>query len=207
MDRKASIVIRAGLSGLAAAYELTKARWKVTVLEGRERTGGRVRTFGFRDDPHLHCELGGEWVGRRHTHMKTLCNEFGLKQKELSNPVASWDQVRRNSEARSNPEELSTIWLHKAVRYQLRFLISVQRYEPGSCRLCWLRDLLILFYLTLKEFRIDSECYQLHMSGFLRCISSAPSKHRSLKLPIFSLATRAATCANLGHPTFSAVRV
>src|ERR1022692_3126926 len=79
MDRKSCIVIGAGLSGLAAAYELTKARWKVTVLEARERTGGRVLTFRFRDAPHLYCELGGEWIGRGLKHMKALCNEFGLE--------------------------------------------------------------------------------------------------------------------------------
>ena len=79
MDQKSCIVIGAGLSGLAAAYELTKARWKVTVLEARERTGGRVLTFRFRAAPHLYCELGGEWIGRGHRQMKTLCHEFGLE--------------------------------------------------------------------------------------------------------------------------------
>jgi monoamine oxidase len=78
MDRNSCIVIGAGLSGLAAAYELTKARWRVTVLEARERTGGRVLTFRFPNAPHLYCELGGEWIGRGHKHMKALCNEFGL---------------------------------------------------------------------------------------------------------------------------------
>src|ERR1700693_6186845 len=73
MDRKSCIVIGAGLSGLAAAYELTKARWRVIVLEARDRTGGRVRTFRFPEAPHLYCELGGEWVGRGHKHMKALC--------------------------------------------------------------------------------------------------------------------------------------
>lgn len=80
MDRKSCIVIGAGLSGLSAAYELTKARWKVTVLEAQGRTGGRVLTFRFKDHaPDLYCELGGEWIGRGHKHMKALCNEFGLE--------------------------------------------------------------------------------------------------------------------------------
>jgi monoamine oxidase len=80
MNPRSCIVIGAGLSGLAAAYELTKARWEVTVLEARERTGGRVLTFRFLDDaPDLYCELGGEWIGRGHKHMKALCQEFGLE--------------------------------------------------------------------------------------------------------------------------------
>ena len=78
MERKSCIVIGAGLSGLAAAYELTKADWRVIVLEARERTGGRVFTFRFPEAPHLYCELGGEWVGNGHKNMKALCDEFGL---------------------------------------------------------------------------------------------------------------------------------
>jgi monoamine oxidase len=60
---KHCIVIGAGLAGLAAAYKLTKKNWKVTVLEARNRVGGRVFTFKFHEAPGLYCELGGEWVG------------------------------------------------------------------------------------------------------------------------------------------------
>ena len=41
----ASIVIGGGFSGLAAAYELSSAGYDVTVLEARNRVGGRVITF------------------------------------------------------------------------------------------------------------------------------------------------------------------
>ena len=37
--RPSCIVIGAGLAGLAAAYRLAKARWKVTVLEAQKRFG------------------------------------------------------------------------------------------------------------------------------------------------------------------------
>jgi monoamine oxidase len=76
------IVIGAGLSGLAAANVLKQARWNVTVLEARERLGGRVLSFGFKENPELLCELGGEWVGDSHERMKALCHDFGITLKD-----------------------------------------------------------------------------------------------------------------------------
>src|SRR5512132_3728816 len=72
------IIIGAGLSGLAAAHALKQASWEVTILEARERVGGRVLSFSFKDSPGLVCEQGGEWVGDSHDRMKALCHDFGI---------------------------------------------------------------------------------------------------------------------------------
>ncbi len=79
--KKHCVVIGAGLAGLAAAYYIEKEKkaWTYTVLEARERIGGRVFSFHFREEPTLVCELGGEWIGRSHDHMLHLCKLFGLK--------------------------------------------------------------------------------------------------------------------------------
>lgn len=82
MQKRSCIVIGAGLSGLAAAHALTKEGWRVTLLDARDRIGGRVFTHRFEDHKaarHLYCELGGEWIGRGHKRMKALCKEFGLE--------------------------------------------------------------------------------------------------------------------------------
>ena len=76
------IVIGAGLSGLAAAHALKKKHWNVTILEARERTGGRVFSYSFKENPALVCELGGEWVGDSHDRMKALCQDFGIPLKD-----------------------------------------------------------------------------------------------------------------------------
>ncbi len=76
------IVIGAGLSGLCAADELVRHRdgaWNVTVLEGRERLGGRVHSHRFQEASSLVCELGGEWIGLDHDHMLRLCKRFKLE--------------------------------------------------------------------------------------------------------------------------------
>ncbi|MGH9747964.1 MAG: flavin monoamine oxidase family protein [Candidatus Acidiferrales bacterium] len=79
VNPKSCIVIGAGLSGLAAAYELTKHKWKVTVLEAQDFTNGRVYSFRFKKAPGLVCELGGEWIGDGHEAMLALCDELGLE--------------------------------------------------------------------------------------------------------------------------------
>src|SRR2546423_4017255 len=73
------VVIGAGLSGLAAAYALKRAGWRVTVLEARERTGGRVLSYSFPQSPNLICEMGGEWVGASHERIQALCREFKIE--------------------------------------------------------------------------------------------------------------------------------
>ena len=78
VKRKSCLVIGAGLSGLSAAFYLTKAGWQVTVLEAEQWTGGRVFSFRFDEAPELICELGGEWIGADHDHMMRLCQEFKL---------------------------------------------------------------------------------------------------------------------------------
>ena len=43
-QNKTVTIIGAGLAGLSAAYDLHRTGWKVTVLEARNRVGGRVYT-------------------------------------------------------------------------------------------------------------------------------------------------------------------
>jgi monoamine oxidase len=70
------IVIGAGLAGLAAARLLEAAGWSVTILEARERVGGRV--ISHRMGENLVCELGGEWIGASHERVQALCREMNL---------------------------------------------------------------------------------------------------------------------------------
>src|SRR5215213_6500174 len=75
--QKTCVVIGAGFAGLAAAYKLKNAGWNVTVLETRDRIGGRVFSHKFAGTD-LVCELGAEWVGESHERLKALCADFKI---------------------------------------------------------------------------------------------------------------------------------
>jgi len=70
------LVLGAGLAGLAAARDLTTAGADVTVLEARDRVGGRVEQV--RVDDARPVQLGGEVVGPAHTTYLGLVAELGL---------------------------------------------------------------------------------------------------------------------------------
>ena len=55
------LVAGAGAAGLMAAYTLSKAGRKVTILEARNRIGGRIHTLD-NEFPFKHGELGAEFV-------------------------------------------------------------------------------------------------------------------------------------------------
>ncbi|CAN5657754.1 NAD(P)/FAD-dependent oxidoreductase [soil metagenome] len=76
--KKSCVVIGAGFSGLAAAYKLKNAGWNVTVLEARDRIGGRVFSYSLPQNKNLICELGAEWVGESHERIKALCADFKI---------------------------------------------------------------------------------------------------------------------------------
>lgn len=71
------VVIGAGFAGLAAAYELSRAGADVTVLEARNRVGGRV--LSFHDlVPGGTMEGGAELIGTNHPIWMDYKQRFGL---------------------------------------------------------------------------------------------------------------------------------
>ena len=85
------IVIGGGFSGLAAAYELSKAGYDVTVAEARNRVGGRVLSFSDLV-PGKNVEGGGELIGSNHPAWVGYAKQFGLKfldvgEEDLEAPV------------------------------------------------------------------------------------------------------------------------
>ena len=78
MKEKNCVMIEVGRTGLTMGYLLKETGWKITILEARDRIGGRVFTYHFRANPDWDGELGGEWVGRDYDRVIDLCDEFGL---------------------------------------------------------------------------------------------------------------------------------
>ena len=70
------VVVGAGLAGLCAARDLAAGGAAVTVLEARDRVGGRVEQVPLPDGRLV--QLGGEVVGTGHTAYLGLVAELGL---------------------------------------------------------------------------------------------------------------------------------
>ena len=71
------VVVGAGFSGLAAAYELSKAGYDVTVVEARNRVGGRVISFSDLV-PGKVVEGGAELIGSNHPAWVAYAKQFKL---------------------------------------------------------------------------------------------------------------------------------
>jgi monoamine oxidase len=64
-------IIGAGISGLYAAY-LLQNRYDITIIEARDRVGGRIHTIDNKFD------MGPSWFWEYNKHLKSLIDEFGL---------------------------------------------------------------------------------------------------------------------------------
>lgn len=77
---KKVLVVGAGLSGLAAAWELKNAGHEVMVLEARNRPGGRVSTLREPFADGLYAEEGAAAYGGTYTHALKFIEDFGLEK-------------------------------------------------------------------------------------------------------------------------------
>ena len=73
------IIVGAGISGLVAAYELKKAGHDVTILEARDRVGGRVFTLRAPFSDGHHAEAGAARIPPDHDLTLGYAGHFDLK--------------------------------------------------------------------------------------------------------------------------------
>ncbi|HET7464423.1 MAG TPA: FAD-dependent oxidoreductase [Longimicrobium sp.] len=72
------VVAGAGLAGLAAALELVRRGHQVTVLEARDRPGGRVHTLRDGWSDGLYAEAGAVYVPEHHDYTVGYARELGV---------------------------------------------------------------------------------------------------------------------------------
>ena len=77
-NAKKVIVIGAGMSGLVAAYELVRAGHDVTILEARDRIGGRVLTIRSPFSNNHFAEGGAARIKPSHNLTLGYANHFNL---------------------------------------------------------------------------------------------------------------------------------
>lgn len=74
------LIIGAGLCGLTTAYYLKDTKNQITILESRERIGGRIQTIGHKENKPI--ELGATWFGAKHINLISLLNELQIESFE-----------------------------------------------------------------------------------------------------------------------------
>lgn len=78
LGQKRVVVVGAGFSGLAIAYELKHAGYDVSVIEARDRVSGRVLSFGDLV-PGKNMEGGAELIGSNHPTWVAYKEKFKLE--------------------------------------------------------------------------------------------------------------------------------
>jgi monoamine oxidase len=94
------VILGAGIGGLAAAHELTKAGYACVVLEARDRPGGRawtlrggdkveeidsVQTVAWERADHLYFNPGPARLPQHHAAILAYCREFGVPLEVIVN--------------------------------------------------------------------------------------------------------------------------
>lgn len=101
------LIVGAGICGLSAARELALRNRSVTVLEARDRIGGRIHTFNGQFSTRV--EQGAEFVHGKPNYTQALIEEVGVK--EVPTDGDTW-QVRQGKVQRTAmfPETLDAVY-------------------------------------------------------------------------------------------------
>jgi monoamine oxidase len=70
------VIIGAGLTGLTLAFLLRQSGYPATILEARNRVGGRIHTQQTPSGTKV--EMGATWLGSKHQHLGQLLSELDL---------------------------------------------------------------------------------------------------------------------------------
>ena len=92
------VVAGAGLSGLAAARDLVALGASVTVVDARDRVGGRVQTERTGFTGQQHAEAGGDMIDEGQEEIRRLAQTLHLKLIRVLKP--GWGLVRADARGR-----------------------------------------------------------------------------------------------------------
>ncbi|AZQ44153.1 flavin monoamine oxidase family protein [Nonlabens ponticola] len=150
------IILGAGLTGLSLAYKLQQQGIEVTILESRDRVGGRI--FTKMSGNHTPIDLGAAWFWSYNREVLSLIDKLGLKYEEQHMDSKVWYKS------------------HPGTSYQL---IDMPANQPASYRLRGGSSNLILsLNAVLKEGQVKynttvqrvvhhRDTYQIHTNDII----------------------------------------
>jgi monoamine oxidase len=134
------VVVGAGFSGLACAFELDEAGYDVVVIEARDRLGGRVLSFNAANGNAYirgrNIEGGAELIGSNHPTWGNYAGRFGLEwlpvtedEGDAEMPVVIGDQTL-------SFEESAALWhdMEEALGRLNALAADVPEDEPWKAR-------------------------------------------------------------------------
>jgi monoamine oxidase len=126
------VVAGAGLAGLAAARDLAALGAAVTVIDARDRVGGRVWSIhdGFAESQH--AEAGGDLIDEAQHEIRDLCKEMGLKLTRILRGGFGYVRADAGGMARIASRDATRGWdrLARALTADIRpYRLAEQRWD------------------------------------------------------------------------------
>ena len=123
------LVVGAGLSGLAAAYQLSRARYDVTVVEASNRVGGRVLSLSDLV-PGKIVEAGGELIGSNQPSWQGYARQFKLEFVDIAEEDAIYPIVLGGKRLTDAQSEALWVEMETALNTMVDAARAVEADEP-----------------------------------------------------------------------------
>lgn len=138
LSGRSVVVAGAGLAGLTAAVELSNDGAQVTVLDARDRVGGRVWTVRDAFVEGQHAEAGGDLIEGDQEAIRRLADQLGLSLMPILRGGFAFVQRRsgrRPSEPHSTVQELWPQIEQLCAPWVRAYRLSEQRWDGPIARM------------------------------------------------------------------------
>lgn len=170
------VVVGGGFAGMTCARDLSRRGYNVTVLEARNRIGGRTFTAEFNGEP---TDMGGTWVHWMQPHVWSEIRRYGVELEETKGAVAE-RIIYVDYSGKRHETTATAIWdeLEKAMaRYFPNAYATFPRPSEPFADTTWMQADNKSVAQALSELDA-SEATKAILDGYMTCMgSSRPENH------------------------------